>query len=353
MIYYKIHSIFEYYKHIMVIIHCEVEYDMNKLVLLNEVRKNGIENKNGLSKSISNKINEKESNKSYTSFKEKFNYSKDNDEFDNSHGKNLNKIIERIFLLNNNTIIEFINSLYNDDFNIDTKMEYTITRKDIDINEEITLEDLDYDLRIIVEDEYRKFEYKVEFHVNDDENIAIIITKVNLSNNDNIISLNRKKRESVNKSEYTLKENYSKSMIILNSNIEVPDVYQIKSETKEKNIDNKINIIKGWKYDFKQLCERNMYLLFPLKAVDIRKRLINMSEDLMPIDLIKDEVYRFFKDMNKYLQRGKDDNLITNKDISELNLITIDLLNSFIKDKNDIFVDIKRDVETAFKEIVV
>lgn len=48
----------------MVIIHCEVEYDMNKLVLLNEVRKKGIENKNRLAKSTNNTINEKESNKS-------------------------------------------------------------------------------------------------------------------------------------------------------------------------------------------------------------------------------------------------------------------------------------------------
>ncbi|WP_238861360.1 hypothetical protein [Clostridium sp. YIM B02569] len=338
---------------------------MNKLVLLNEVRKKGIENKNRLAKSTNNTINEKESNKSYISFREKFNCFKEDDEANNSKIryneefnkndgiKNLNKIIERIFLLNNTTIIELVNSLYNDDLNMDARMKYNKTKKNIDINEDIKLEDSNYDLKILAEDEYRKFEYRVQFHVNDAENIAIMITKVNLSNNHNVISLNAKKRKSVNKSEYALKHKYSKSMIILNSNIEVPDVYPIKSEAKGKNLDYTINIIKGWKYDFKQLSEKNMYLLFPLKALDIRKRLLNMKEDLMSKDLIKDEVYRFFKDMNKYLQRGKDDNLITDKDIIEFNSITIDLLNSFIKDKSDIFTDIKRDIETTFKEIVV
>ena len=57
--------------------------------------------------------------------------------------------------------------------------------------------------------------------------------------------------------------------------------------------------------------------------------------------------------MNRYLSKIKDKNLITDKDINELNLIAIDLLNYFIKEKNNIFVDIKRDIEATLKYIVV
>ena len=149
------------------------------------------------------------------------------------------------------------------------------------------------------------------------------------------------------------KYNYNKCLIMLNSNIEVPNVYEFKSNFEGENIDYKINVMKSWKYDFKQLFEKNMYLLFPMKVLDLRKRLLSISQDVLSKDLIKDEIIRFFKDMNRYLMKVKDKNLISDKDINELNLIAIDLLNHFIKEKNNIFVDIKIDIEATLKYIVV
>ena len=67
---------------------------------------------------------------------------------------------------------------------------------------------------------------------------------------------------------------------MFNSNIEVPDVYEFKSDFEGENIDYKINIMKSWKYDFKQLFEKNMYLLFPMKVLDLRKRLLSISQDI-------------------------------------------------------------------------
>ena len=92
-----------------------------------------------------------------------------------------------------------------------------------------------------------------------------------------------------------------------------------------------------------------MYLLFPMKVLDLRKRLLSISQEIVSKDLIKDEIVRFFKDMNRYLKKIKDKNLITDKDINELNLIAIDLLNHFIKEKNNIFVDIKSRYRSYFK----
>ena len=140
---------------------------------------------------------------------------------------------------------------------------------------------------------------------------------------------------------------------MFNSNIQVPDVYEFKSSFKGENIDCKINVIKSWKYDFRHLFEKNMYLLFPMKVLDLKKRLLSISTEMNSRDLIKDYIVKFFKDMNKYLNKIKDKNLITDKDINEMNLIAVDLLNHFIREKNNVFVDIKRDIEATLKSIVV
>lgn len=324
---------------------------MNKLVVLNEVRNE--KSKDKLSELNHNK--EKNYNKSYINFKEKCNYSDGKDEFvdfknifndefqNNSYEKRLSEIIERIFSIKNNKlIIQFINSIYNDDLNANTKIQYIKTKENIDNND---------NLSILAEDEYRKFEYRIQIQAKDSENIAIIIRKIDLFNNSNIININKKKKEDNIKCS-TMGDN-DRCMIILSSNVEVPDVYEDKSKIHGENIDSKITIIKSWKYDFSQLYEKNMYLLFPLKTLDFTKRLLSMSEEVFLKGLIRDELFRFFKYMNKYLEKHKETNLITNEDIKELNLIAIDLLNYFIKDIKGTFIDIKKDIEITLKDLVV
>ena len=339
---------------------------MNKLVLLSEVRK-------GKNKLVEYKYNEIESEqedftKSYTDFKDKFDFFQDQaDILDLNNKKNnyskyekrLNRIMKRIFLLDNKSLlIEFLNSIYNDGLSANTKIKYIKNKDSINENEMAILKGSNYDIRILAEDDYRKFEYEIQFETKDDQNAAIIIKKIDFADDcKNIISLNKKKREYENNDSLNLekvsKDNSNRCLIMLNSNIEVPDVYEFKSDVEGQNIDNKINIMKSWKYDFKQLIEKDMYILFPMKALDLRKRLLSIGQDAGSRDLIKDEIVRFFKDMNRYLSRVKDENDITHKDINELNLIAIDLLNHFIKEKSNIYVDIKRDLEVTLKYIVV
>lgn len=338
---------------------------MNKLVLLSAVRKEKTNNKNRLLDFNKVKSEEEESTKSYDTFKDKFNFLQNQDNIldlnDNytKYEKRLKGIMKRIFLLDNKSLlIEFLNSIYNDELSINTKIEYMKNKDIINNDEVIILKSSNCDIRILAEDDYRKFEYEIQFEIKDDQNTAIIITKIDFTNDfSNIISINKKKREYENNNalnlEKNLKDNLSKCLIMLNSNIQVPDVYEFKSDIQGQNIDNKINIMKSWKYDFKQLVEKDMYILFPVKVLDLRKRLLNINQDGMSKDLIKDEIVRFFKDMNRYLTRVEDENMITDKNINELNLIAIDLLNHFIKEKSNIYVDIKRDLEVTLKYIVV
>lgn len=325
---------------------------MNKLISLNEVR-------NEKSKSqllmLDRIQNEKVYKESYITFKEKFNLFRDNAELNDlsnekiENKKSMIRIVDRIFLLNNDMlIINFINSIYDDRLNINTKI------KCIKNNQVLSSKNSNYNIKIIAEDEYRNFEYKIQFEISDYKNLAIMISKKNLTNN-NIVSFSKKKEEFEKDSSTSnnLKEYYDKCIIVLNSDVEVPDLYEYKSNFNEKSRQYKINIIKSWKYDFKLLFERKMYLLFPLKVIDLKKRLLDINIEPVSKKLIRDEILIFFNDMNRYLKRIKSADLIIDREVNNINLIAIDLLNTLINDKNNIFLDLKMNIQATLKDIVV
>jgi hypothetical protein len=347
----------------MVIIHYEVEYDMNKLVLLSEARIG--KEKDKLIELNRVKSVQEDTNKSYVTFKEKFGVLENKENFVDLKNRNiyydkcekrLNKIMKRIFSLDNKVpVIEFINSIYDDGLSLNSSLEYIKSNDIINSKEVIGLKNSSDDVSFTIEDDYRIFEYQIQLQTRDDQNIGIKVSKVDLTNNcDNVVCLCKKKREyekdNVDKGS---KDCYTRCLIMLTCNMEVPDVYDFKSDIIGDNTDNKVNIIKSWKYGFKQLAENNMYLLFPLKVLDLKKRLLSISQEIVTKELIKDEIARFFKDMNRDLRKIKDKNLITDKDINELNLIAIDLLNYFIKEKNNSFVNIKSHIEATLKDIIV
>lgn len=334
---------------------------MNKVVLLSEIRKEKTEVKNKFleDKKNNSECKQIENIKTYVNFEKKFNSLKNNNYFidlksnQNKYEKKLNNIIKRVFSFNNKLpLIGFINSVYNDELGQDTKIKY------MNNNNEISSKNSIYNVRILAEDDYRKFEYEIKFEAVDDQNIAIIISKMNCDNNcSNIINLNKIKKEYKDEDTVNLskgsKDSHNRVLIMFNSNIEVPDVFEFKEESDGKNIEYKINVMKSWKYDFKQLFENNMYLLFPMKVLDLKNRLLTISQDVLSKELIKDEIVRFFKDMNRYLMKIKEKNLISEKDITDYNLIAIELLTYFIKEKANSFVDIKTDIEATLKHLVV
>ncbi|WP_243156073.1 hypothetical protein [Clostridium sp. C2-6-12] len=334
---------------------------MNKVVLLSEIRKEktNVNNRFLEDKKVNSEREQIKNIKAYANFEKKFDSLKNNNYFfdlknsQNKYEKKLNSIIKRIFSFNNKLpLIGFINSIYNDELSKDTKIKY------IKNNQEGSLKSSNYNVRILAEDDYRKFEYEIKLETVDDQNIAIVISKINLESNfTNIINLNKIKKEYKDEDSANLskgsKDSHNRVLIMFNSNIEVPDVFEFKEEADGKNIEYRINVMKSWKYDFKQLSEKNMYLLFPMKVLDLKNRLLTISKDVLSKELIKDEIVRFFKDMNRYFMKIKDKNLISEEDITEYNLIAIELLTYFIKEKSNSFVDIKKDIEATLKHLVV
>jgi len=334
---------------------------MNKVVLLSEIRKEKTNNINRLLgyNKVESEREQEDNKRSYVNFEKKFDSLKNKNCFSDlknnqtKYEKKLNTIIERVFSVKNKMpLIGFINSVYNDELSEDVKIKY------VKNNQTSNLKNSIYNMRILAEDDYRKFEYEIKFETVDDQNIAIIISKIDYENNSvNIINLNQKKKEYDNDNMDTLNkelnENCNRVLIMFNSNIEVPDTFEFKEELEGENIEYKVNVMKSWKYDFKQLFEKNLYLLFPMKVLDLRKRLLTISQDVISEQLVKDEIVRFFKDMDRYLIKIKDENLISEKDINEYKLIAIDLLTYFIKEKNNNFVHIKTDIEATLKHLVV
>lgn len=320
---------------------------MDKLILFNEIKKE--KKKSRLFTFSKVDKNKEDYNKSYISFEEKYNCLQYKEEFNNlknGNNENINEVIGRIFSSSNNSmLINFINSIYDDELDLNTKI------KSVNYGAAAS-KSCNYNAIIFAQDEYRKFEYTIQFETADNQNMGIVINKVTFNSNDkNIINLNMKRKKYEKQDGNTLKESFDKCLIVLDSNIQVPDGYKFKSNTDGKDV--RVNIIKGWKYGFKQLFEKNMYLLFPLKVVDLKKRLLDINTDLVSKDLIRNEILVFFREMNRYLNKIKAISLITDKDINEINLIAIDLLINLINESSSIFVDIKTDIETTLKEIVV
>lgn len=334
---------------------------MNKVVLLTEIRKEKTNVKNRFLEDKRNNFDYKsvDTIKNYINFERKFDSLKSSSYFidsknnQNKYEKKLNNIINRIFCFKNNLpLIAFINSVYNDELSKNTKIFYLKNAQDA------SLKIFSYNIRILAEDDYRKFEYGIKFETLDDQNIAIIISKNDCQNNCiNVINFNKMKKEYKDENEFSLsresKDSCNRVLIMFNSNIEVPDVFEFEEESEGKNIQCKIGVMKSWKYDFKQLFERNMYLIFPMKILELKNRLLTISEDVLSKELIKDDIERFFKDMNRYLIKIKNENLISEDDITEYNLIAIELLNYFIKEKANGFVHIKTDIEATLKDLVV
>ncbi|EHI97748.1 hypothetical protein CDLVIII_1045 [Clostridium sp. DL-VIII] len=321
---------------------------MSELILLNEVR----DEKKKSQLLISDKIkNERVCEESYITFEEKFNLFKDSKESDDLNNervdneKDISLIIDRIFLLNNDTlIIDFINAIYNDNLKINTQIRC------IENSQIVISQNLNYNIKIFAQDEYRNFEYEIQFKISDYENLGIIISKKDLTNK-NIVTFSKRKNNSNIMS--NLKECQDKCMIVLDSEVRVPDVYERKPSFNKKNMKYKINVVKGWKYDFRRLFEEKMYLLFPLKVIDLRKRLLDINSEAVSKKMIKDEIFIFFKDMNRYLKRIKSADLIMDRELNKMNLIAIDLLNSLINDENDISINLKMDIQAVLKEMVV
>ena len=276
----------------------------------------------------------------------------------------MNKIIKEIFILKNKTaLINIINYIYNDKISCNTEIQYLDEQSNINYKNEVSLfGKIFYDIRILAKDNKRIFIYDIQIKTKDIDNISIRIFKYNLNtNNGQDVQIDRQNyKEFLEKNDINLTQLYE---IVLNSNTEVPDIYNFKVALNNKNLEYKIKVLKSWKYDFKGLYDKNMTLLMPLKVLDLKNRLVmikreikHLSEDRIRVfpqktrlkNYIKDETYRFFYDMNIFLEKAKHQEILHEKDILKFNLIAIELL-SYLNECEDLFLDMKEMIYSHLK----
>lgn len=281
----------------------------------------------------------------------------------------INHILKNLFMLDNSRpLIDFLNSIFDDSLSLNTKINYINNDEKTKDNENFSLENTISDVKFLANDKNRIFKYKVKFQTKSDNQISINIFKYDLDLDDG-------QRLEHNYEKYKNHIGYKHRtemvlpklcIILIDSKVEVPDTYKVKLEFNNQSIYYKSNVLKSWKYDLKRLYQKNIYLLLPLKVFDLRKRLLSTKDQIELLskeinktlqqntkfkNLIKDDIFNFFKSTNIYLNKIEQDGLIDNEDIKELNLISMDLLSYFINELGTIGLDVKEDVEYKLKKL--
>ena len=321
---------------------------MNRLVMLSEISKekkivNSREN-NELSKKLSKSLSEEYLDFNNIFFKNKNEIINSKESIENNYlivddKDNLNENLSRIFMLKNKKpFLEFVNEIFDDCLGTNCSVEVSSKKEVFENIEDGILESPSNRIKIFVEDDYRKFEYSIQFQTYDYDNIVIAIEKKDLSINcGNIISLSSKIKEYRHNNEKSLNQNKSDIyLIMVNSSIKVPDSYELSKDRKGHIESYKFNIFKAWKYGFNKLYEKNLYILFPLKMFDLIKHIDYMKNCSYSKEVIEKEIDRFFFEMNKYLNKLEEEKNINNEDVKEINLISKDIMSSI----NSHFIDI-------------
>lgn len=302
---------------------------MNKLVLLKDIKKvkriKSIVKEKNISK-IKNDVN-----KDYTDFNKKF----CENIVDSEMNEVSKKIIELFINHNNKPLIDLINFLYEDYLRTNSSVKFNI------INKKNTDR-----LVLTVIDDYRKFQYEIYVQAYDKNNIALHINREQLNDNfTNVVNFQMKKNQykKACDSEENLniiKENNNHKIIVLDSDIEIPDAYEISTDCNDEMKKIKVDILKSWKYDFKKLIENNIYILFPLKVFDLKKRINALIDAGCSNEFLREEIIRFFKEMNLSLNKIQENKKIDKDDAKQINISAKELLEALIKDKTIILFDI-------------
>lgn len=294
----------------MAIIHDEVEFNMNKLVVLKDFKKDSFKkSKKEININIDKKdsLNKPEfSEKEYKKFEEKF-FTTDSRE-KTEESKKYNAALKELFLIENSQpVIDFMNYLYDDYLSSQTKISVDSSGKASDGR-----------LKIVAVDDYRRFEYNVFLNACDKNNIAIyIIKKQSEKKFENVV--NFQKQKNMYKKGCDNEENLNNmtkntslcKMIVICSEVEVPEKFTFKKDKETYKFD----IIKGWKYDTKKMADEKIYLLLPLKIFDLRKMKDSLKENEKTDVLLVLEYDRLIKSIRSSLERIKDKTPITAGDI--------------------------------------
>ena len=263
----------------------------------------------------------------------------------------LDKIMKRLFTIQNKKpIIDFLNAIYNDNLSDDTIITY--------LNNEITTQDsfektifesLYSDIRIKANDNSREFQYSIEFQTKEDKSIAIRLFKYSF----NLAIQDIQKYE--NKIVINLPKPY---VIVLEESRDVPDKYEFIMRLDEKELRYECNVLKYFEYDIEKLYSENMYLLFPIKIIEVRKDIRkikyskNITLDNPLIRKIRIDILNITEEILNYTGYVYDKGLITTTEYEEFGIIIENLVSYLNKEVDNIFDKIDKEIVSMVDRII-
>lgn len=176
----------------------------------------------------------------------------------------LDNILRRLFSnISRKTLIDFFNSIYGDNISYDSEIirrNSGVSPKDMNNCKYIRL---CTDMSITIQDDYKNYEYEIEFQTVPIGNTAIRLFKYEVEKGASQKNINR---------QYNTIQLPEPCIILLEKDKRLPRnfEYKIKISKRAEYIYNS-RALKFWEYNLEQLKNSNMYMLYPLWVFKLRK----------------------------------------------------------------------------------
>lgn len=261
----------------------------------------------------------------------------------------LDKIMKKLFTLSNKKpILDFLNAIYKDNLSDMSVVEYL--NKEVTTNniiEKNIFDSLYSDLRLQVIDVERVFNYSIEFQTKEDKSIAIRLFRYSFELEVQNIGKNK------NEMTIYLPKPY---VIVLEQSKDVPDYYILNLILGDSELKYNCPVLKYWQYDLERLYKNNMYILLPVKLIEIRKQIQRIQRKKIKIELgnplihkIHDDIIKLTGEVLIYIKRVYDEGFIDIAEFNEFNVIMENLISYMNKELNEVFSEIEEEVEQMVK----
>jgi hypothetical protein len=263
----------------------------------------------------------------------------------------LDEIMKKLFYIHNNRpIIDFLNSLYDDNLDYDAVLTY-LNKESINeaLHKKAVLISQECDMFIRVDSGGKGFEYLLEFQTKIDKSIGIRLFRYSFE----LKVQNIRQFDSNNPIVIEFPNPY---VIVLEESSKVPEEYELilKFHTGE-SVNYKSKVLKYWQYDLDNLYQNNMCLLFPLKVFQVRKKITKakgMKEENPKYSLlikeIRDDILKVTKEILEHIEIIYKENKIDTSEYNEF-AVVIGNLTLYLCQEVEKLESIKEEVSNLFK----
>lgn len=235
-----------------------------------------------------------------------------------SNLKSINTILKEVFYLESKKpIIDFLNKLY--DYKLSYNSEIIYLDKE-NINSE-DYKELQEEVNILIIDGNREIEFRFRFQNRRGLNIDIRVVNY-------IINLNI---------EPEVCEESVSYLFVLEEDKKLPEEYNFIVKTNGLEYTYITKVIRYWDYSVDTIYKNDMYLLVPLKLINLKKKLSlinksikgNLTKKSKIILDVNSEINKIINDIKKSINKMLQEELITFNDYNSINNIVMDVFNYY------------------------